>query len=116
MFSLRLWMAEWAMNTLIAPPMRPMTQMLAKLPGQERPRGVGGRREAAALRALASSPFAMAVVARSGNCCSIRKPNEGAAMCTARCARARQPRVPLVMGRRGPGYQVGARKVICSLF
>ena len=88
-FSLRVWTAEWAIKTLIAPPIIPMTQMLTKLPRQKRPFGVGGRRESAALRARTSA-FAVgtAPVTRTGNCFSSRKPNEAVAICGVR-ARAR---------------------------
>jgi hypothetical protein len=128
-FSLRYCTAEWAMKMLIAPPMMPTTHMLTKFPGQERPRGVGGRREAAALRARASSSLRMmgaapvVVGARNGTCCSSRNPNVSMA---TRCARAPvvggagcycdEPVVSLVMERLGIGYQVGARVTMCSLF
>jgi hypothetical protein len=91
-FSLRFSIAACARKTFIAPPRMPTTHMLAKLPGQERPRGVGGRRDAVALRARAS--FSRSIIvgaapiagARSGKCCSSRNSNADDAM-AARCAR-----------------------------
>ena len=115
---------------LIAPPMMPMTHILTKLPGQERPRGVGGRREAVALRARASCSFKMGaapvVGARNGTCCSSRNPNADVVM-AARCTLTRtggwvggcycnESVVSLVMERRGTGYEVDTRATMCSLF
>ena len=61
-----------------------MSQMFTKLPRQERPRGVGGRREASALRWRATlvGRAPMGSAAQSGNCWSSRKVS--AAMLRAR--------------------------------
>ena len=66
--SSRIWAPFIAKKILLTPLTMPTSQMLAKLPRQERARGVGGTRERAALRAR--STFVKAAFVVSG--CSRR--------------------------------------------